>query len=281
MGSAITQRRFGTGGYVFDETPSGSINGSNAVFTSSSSFASGSLRVYKNGVRMEEGSGNDFTVTGVNQFTMTSAPATGTKLLIDYQTVATSSGNASTVGGYNPAYLMLPIGSITDYIGTTAPENWLFCFGQAISRSSYSALFAICGTTYGSGDGSTTFNLPDLRGRVIAGKDDMGGTSANRLTNQSGGLNGDTLGTSGGSETHTLTVAQLPSTPPSKAPGTQGAVLKWDGTSAYGAQPGSGSYGSTAADTYQNYFNNTWNGGGQAHNIVQPTFILNKILRAL
>jgi microcystin-dependent protein len=65
-----------------------------------------------------------------------------------------------------------------------------------------------------TGDGSTTCNIPDCRGRVIAGKDDMGGTSANRLTNQSGGLNGDTLGAMGGSETHTLTEAQLPTITP-------------------------------------------------------------------
>lgn len=281
MGSAITQRRFGTGGYVFDETPSGSINGSNAVFTTVSSFASGSLRVYKNGVRMEAGSGNDFTITGNNQFTMAVAPATGTKLLVDYQTVVNSSGDAATIGGYEYDYLRSPIGSIMDYAGSSAPENWLLCYGQAVSRTTYAQLFTALGTTYGSGDGSTTFNLPDCRGRVVAGKDNMGGISANRLTNQSGGLDGDVLGTTGGAETHTLTTGQLPSSPPSKSPGTQGAVLKWDGTSAYGAQPGSWSYGSTAADTFQNYFNNTWNGGGQAHNNVQPTIIFNKIIRAL
>src|SRR5690606_30912733 len=90
-------------------------------------------------------------------------------------------------------------------------DLFLMPYGQAVSRTTYSALFAKLGTTYGVGDGSTTFNLPDLRGRVAAGRDDMGGTSANRLTNQSGGLDGDTLGASGGSETHTLTEAELAS----------------------------------------------------------------------
>jgi Microcystin-dependent protein len=66
------------------------------------------------------------------------------------------------------------------------------------------------GTTHGAGDGSTTFNVPDKRGRGSFGKDDMGGTSANRITNQSGGWDGDTLGAAGGSETHQLTQAQIP-----------------------------------------------------------------------
>ena len=104
---------------------------------------------------------------------------------------------------------IVPIGSVVDFAGDPAPNGWLLCFGQAISRTTYSALFAVLGMTYGAGDGSTTFNLPDLRGRVVAGQDDMGGSSANRLTNQSGGLNGDTLGATGGAETHTLTTAQM------------------------------------------------------------------------
>ena len=102
----------------------------------------------------------------------------------------------------------VPSGIIMPFAGTTAPSSYLMCFGQAVSRTTYSALFAAIGTTYGSGDGSTTFNLPDLRGRVIAGQDDMGGTSANRLTSP---INGDTLGAAGGSESHTLTTNEMPS----------------------------------------------------------------------
>lgn len=83
------------------------------------------------------------------------------------------------------------------------------CYGQAISRTDYPNLFAAIGTTYGAGDGSTTFNLPDLRGRVAAGRDDMGGTAAGRLTSASTFV-GTTLGATGGTETHTLTTAQMP-----------------------------------------------------------------------
>jgi microcystin-dependent protein len=95
------------------------------------------------------------------------------------------------------------VGMVQDFAGADAPSGWLLCYGQAVSRSTYSALFAKIGTTYGAGDGSTTFNLPDCRGRVAAGKDNMGGTSANRLTAP---VNGDTLGAAGGSETVEFTV---------------------------------------------------------------------------
>jgi len=71
--------------------------------------------------------------------------------------------------------LILPFG------GSVSPDGWLLCHGQAVSRSAYPGLFDVIGTTFGAGDGSTTFNTPDLRGRAVAGKDNMGGTAANRL----------------------------------------------------------------------------------------------------
>ncbi|TFV66458.1 tail fiber protein [Bradyrhizobium frederickii] len=84
--------------------------------------------------------------------------------------------------GTNPG---LPLGSSIDYWGATAPSShFVLAYGQAISRTTYSTLFSLFSTTYGSGDGSTTFNVPDLRGRVTAGKDDMGGSSSFRLTSE-------------------------------------------------------------------------------------------------
>ena len=65
--------------------------------------------------------------------------------------------------------LGVPAGCIMPYAGATAPDGWLFCHGQAVSRSDYADLFIAIGTAYGAGDGSTTFNLPDLRGRVGRG----------------------------------------------------------------------------------------------------------------
>lgn len=74
------------------------------------------------------------------------------------------------------------IGELKAWAGTgSQPEGWLTCDGSAVSRTTYAALYAVIGTTYGVGDGSTTFNLPDARGRTIVGTDNMGGSAANRL----------------------------------------------------------------------------------------------------
>jgi microcystin-dependent protein len=93
----------------------------------------------------------------------------------------------------------------------TAPSGWLLCYGQAVSRTTYSDLFSVIGTTFGAGDSSTTFNLPDMRGRTIFGKDNMGGSAASRLTSGVSGVDGTTIGAVGGDQrtqqhTHTATV---------------------------------------------------------------------------
>src|SRR5260370_42412322 len=83
--------------------------------------------------------------------------------------------------------------------------------GRAVSRSTYSTLFGVISTTFGVGDGSTTFNVPDLRGRVVAGKDNMGGSAASRLTSTTMSPDGITLGATGGEQTHTLVTSEMPS----------------------------------------------------------------------
>jgi microcystin-dependent protein len=152
------------------------------------------------------------------------------------------------------------------YAGATEPSGWLFARGQAVSRTTYADLFAALSTTYGAGDGSTTFNLPDLRGRVVAGQDDMGGSSANRLTGLSGGVDGDVLGATGGAETHTLTEAQL-------AAHTHSLPFNAVGG---GAVSGTRVTTSTANS---NTTNTGSTGSGSAHNNVQPTIILNYIIK--
>lgn len=97
-------------------------------------------------------------------------------------------------------YSLLPTGMVNTYAGPTEPSGWLFCYGQAISRSTYSALFGVIGTTYGAGDTTTTFNLPDMRGRAAAGRDDMGGSAASRITTGVSGIDGVTLGAAGGDQ---------------------------------------------------------------------------------
>ena len=160
--------------------------------------------------------------------------------------------------------LAMPPGSITAFAGSTEPVGWLFCYGQQISRASYAALFAVIGTTYGVGDGSTTFNLPDLRGRIPLTKDNMGGTSANRVTDAAA----DTLGGSGGAENHTLSASEIPAhnhqilRPGSN--GSGGGTQWWQGNSV-----------TNVGGIYTE--NNT--GGGGAHNNMQPYLTLNYLIK--
>lgn len=202
--------------------------------------------------------------------------ATGPDTNIDINLTPKGSGSVLVggVGGF-----LVPTGSVMPFAGSSAPTGWLLSFGQAVSRTTYAALFAVVGTTYGSGDGSTTFNLPDLRGRAVAGQDDMGGTSANRLTGLSGGVDGDILGGTGGAESHTLTVAQIPlhghpayiSTSGTDPNTTGGLALNSESVSTYSAYTG------TLSSTPGQQIGGT--GGGESHNNVQPTIILNYIIK--
>lgn len=165
----------------------------------------------------------------------------------------------------------VPSGSLVGYGGSSAPAGWLLCDGSAVSRTTYASLFTAIGTTFGVGDGSTTFNLPDARGRVLAGKDNMGGTAANRLTAAGSGVTGTTLGSTGGAETHTLTTAQLATHwhTISGAMGTMGVV---GGAPSYqGADYNSGTPLGTPSVTSA--------GSGNAHNNTQPTLVANTIIK--
>jgi microcystin-dependent protein len=93
-----------------------------------------------------------------------------------------------------------PVGALMNYAGATAPPHWLMCNGQLVSRTTYALLFAVIGTTYGAGDGLATFGLPDLRGRTMAGLDNMGGAAAAGRMTANSGTPGTTLGGVGGNE---------------------------------------------------------------------------------
>lgn len=164
-------------------------------------------------------------------------------------------------------------GTVLPYAGTAAPEGWLLCFGQAVSRTTYPNLFARIGTTFGVGDGSTTFNVPDLRGRVAAGKDDMGGTAANRLTNTGNGtpgINGATLGAAGGVDRVALTEAQMPQHIHATYNQSNGGITN-TGSTTYTTTQGNSNTTSTSVSLPT--------GGGQAHPNAQPTIVLNSIIK--
>lgn len=150
-----------------------------------------------------------------------------------------------------------PTGSISMFAGSSAPTGYLLCDGSAVSRTTYADLFTVIGTTYGTGDGSTTFNLPNLKGRVPVGRD------ANDTSF-------DVLGETGGEKSHKLVVSEMPKHTHrlSCQRGTPGNS-SWD----Y-AQPGTGWNASA------------WNpnptepiGGDGYHNNLQPYIVLNYIIK--
>lgn len=160
---------------------------------------------------------------------------------------------------------LIPRGTVVPYAGASAPVGWLLCFGQSLLRTDYAGLFAVISTTYGAADG-THFSLPDLRGRVVAGQDDMGGSSANRLIGVTGSVDGDVLGGTGGAETVTLAIAEMPAHTHVESIATTGG----------GNQNPTG----VASNGTANTDNSTAStGGGGAHNNVQPTLILNYIIK--
>ncbi len=119
-----------------------------------------------------------------------------------------------TIGGTSTGAVsipsLVPPGSMVAYAGSSAPTGWLLCFGQSVLRTDYPALFTAIGVTFGSVDG-THFTLPDMRGRVAAGVDNMGGSAANRLgSGATGGITGSAvLAASGGQQSHTMTSSEL------------------------------------------------------------------------
>ncbi|MEO5498993.1 MAG: tail fiber protein [Candidatus Saccharimonadales bacterium] len=190
-----------------------------------------------------------------------------------------------------------PTGMLTQFAGASAPTGWLLCDGTVVSRATYASLFMTIGTTYGAGDGSTTFNLPNLKGRAPVGLD-------------SAQTEFDTLGETGGAKTHTLIAGEMPShthvqdahnhtqnshnhTQNSHNHGTSnsngggGALtgsnnpIAAGGGSFYtvGEPIGTVVIGSTTATNIATTATNQTTGGGGAHNNLQPYIVLNYIIK--
>lgn len=141
----------------------------------------------------------------------------------------------------------VPAGTIIAYGGSSEPTGWKLCNQQALNRTTFSDLFAVIGTTFGAGDGATTFNVPDLRGRAPIG--------AGTGTDGHGDLTARTLGDIGGCETHTLVTSEMPAHTHTIAYSAQAVAATG------GNQPLSSGGTVTTSST----------GGGGAHNNM-PTF---------
>ena len=163
----------------------------------------------------------------------------------------------------------VPVGSMQAFAGSSAPTGWLLCNGTTASRTTYSNLYSVIGTTYGVGDGSTTFGLPDMRGRVP-----MGAGTGNQL-NASGsgaitggtGMTARTAGAFGGEETHLLTVAEMPAH-------SHNTLNNISAGGSWGAQ-----FVANASMVTDPYVGNT--GGGGRHAVVPPFVVLNYVIKAI
>lgn len=186
----------------------------------------------------------------------------------------------------------VPLSAGMDYWGPTAPNSaFAFPIGQAISRTTYATLFALISTTYGTGDGSTTFNLPDKTGRVSAMKE----ATATRLTTAGGGVDGGTLGSAAGAQNKSVSQANLPSgvTLTGTAAGQALPTINADisgpiGANAYllqsnhiGSPTSAAGFFGNGGSTSSSSCSVSLGGSGTALQIVQPTIICNYIMRII
>ena len=309
---------------------------SGAALAAAASSLTGQVAVANGGTGASTLTANNVLLGNGTSAVQFVAPGTSGNVLTSDGTTWASSAPAASAG--------VPTATVLDYAGYTAPSGYLLCDGAAVSRTTYSALWAalsaqstvtitiaspgvitwnshplqngdpvrlqttgalptnlVANTTYyvvsaaantfqlastrggsaintsgsqsgthtaiyaphGWGDNSTTFNVPDLRGRATAGRDNMGGTAASRLTTAGSGIAGVNLGDAGGTQTHTLTTTEMPAHTHTNGFSTTGGSATMFGSC--GSFNPTSSTGST--------------GGGGAHQNTQPTLVTNKIIK--
>lgn len=188
---------------------------------------------------------------------------------------STADGNAVKVKEHTTALqaasaALAPIGAVVPFWGLQEPAGWLLCKGQAVSRATYKELFDVIGVRSGAGNGSTTFNVPDLRESLIYGVGDSGSFT-------------QTMGAAVGEKTHTLTLAEMPSHSHPLSTNNQAHSFAW-GASGSVHIPVSAVGGAATGNqlyTQQGPWNATAaTGGGQAFPVRPRGVVANYIIRA-
>lgn len=178
--------------------------------------------------------------------------------IVDVSDGETKKIQAKRVGAGGIAGDTVPIGTIMPYSGNEEPVNWITCDGRELNRFKYEDLFAIIGTTYGEGDGSTTFNIPNLKGKIPVGFD-----------SEDGDFNA--VGKTGGEKTHNLTINEMPA---------HNHIVNTDG---YCTNVSSGSGFTVPNANTVGVRANVWTsqtGGNGAHNNMQPYLVQKYIIKA-
>jgi hypothetical protein len=223
---------------------------SGAVLTSTSAIPTSSIT----GVLSVANGGTGVTTAPADvSYTGTGATVRNTSPVLVTPALGTpASGNLSNCTGFPVAGGTVSPGTILDFGGISAPSGYLGCDGSNVSRTTYATLFAAIGTVWGVGDGSTTFGVPDLRRKVAVGS---GGTGTARLANS--------VGSTGGEESHVQTIAEMPAHTHNYYSGMGGG-----GAAPYG-DPKNAGYTWPSSST----------GGGTAANIMQPSSVVLKIIK--
>jgi microcystin-dependent protein len=257
-------------------TGNGSVGGNLTVTgaTSVSGLAAGTLSVTGNGTV-----GGSLSVTGTTSVAGLTAGTLSVTGLTNLSGALTA--NAGTFTTLNAPILgvICPVGCVQMFAGSTAPSGWLLCDGSLISKVTYADLFAVIGTTYGST--TLSFNLPDMRGRspLCAGS--------------GSGLTSRVVGATGGTETHTLAVSEMPShnhggsTGSMSANSTHTHQIPYNNSSAgqsqYAYESNSGAivdgrYNTEAVNTDHTH-SVASQGGGGAHQNMHPFFAVTFIIK--